>query len=245
MSFVPEQLPLNFRLNDVYTLETFVAGQNQVLFNSLKRVFDHAPQPWFIWHPQQEGKTHLLQAVLNHGMQQQKRCVYIPLRETQAYGPAILDGLEAMQAVALDDLDIVAGQPEWEQALFHCLNRLKDHGTLVISSAAQPPAELAVKLPDLQSRLAASAVFQLQTLNDAEKQLLLQQRAMAYGLSLDDDCAQYLLTHYPRSNLALSQAIDLLQHKSLQAQRRLTIPFIKLTLADQFKHDRTMGNHRA
>ena len=240
----PKQLALNFKLDDLYTFATFVTQANPVLVNSLQHAFQHPPEPWLLWQPFDEGKTHLLQALVQWVLQQQKRCLYLPLKEVLTYGPAVLEGLEQFDLIALDDVHLLAAHEvvnqqhylvdylqEWEEALFYCINRLRQAGTILVTSLQQPPAKTAFALADLQSRLSASAVFQLQALDDQAKKVMLAQRAQAYGLTLDQDCGLYLLTHYPRSNYKLCRALDRLNTRSLETKRRITIPFIRETLA--------------
>lgn len=156
--------------------------------------------------------------------------VYLPLGEVASYGPALLDGLEQSDLVCLDDLQAVAGDPVWEEALFHLFNRLRDSGRRLLLAADAAPRELPVRLADLQSRLSLALVFQLQPLSDEDKLRALQLRASRRGLNLPDDVGRFILTRGGRSMSALFELLDQLDQASLQAQRKLTIPFLKETL---------------
>ena len=82
-------------------------------------------------------------------------------------------------------------------------------------------------LPDLSSRLAWGVVFQLQNLDDQDKQQMLQLRAALRGLQLPDEVARYILSRGARGMGELFTALERLDQASLQAQHRLTIPFVK------------------
>ncbi|MOA50116.1 DnaA regulatory inactivator Hda [compost metagenome] len=84
-----------------------------------------------------------------------------------------------------------------------------------------------MKLPDLKSRLTLALVFQLHALSDEDKLRALQLRASRRGLHLTDEVGRFILTRGPRSMNLLFDLLDILDQASLQAQRKLTIPFLK------------------
>ena len=57
-----------------------------------------------------------------------KATAYLPLAVVRGDGPAILDGFERLDLVALDDLDAIAGDDAWEFGLFTLFNGLIEHG---------------------------------------------------------------------------------------------------------------------
>ena len=122
------------------------------------------------------------------------------------------------------------GQPEWEEALFHAFNRLRDAGKQLLIAADAPPRKLPIKLPDLQSRLSLALIFQLHELSDDEKLRALQLRASRRGLRLSDDVGRFILARSVRSMTVLFDTLEQLDTASLQAQRKLTIPFLKEAL---------------
>ena len=72
--------------------------------------------------------------------------------------------------------------------------------------------------------------MQVQSLSDEDKVTALSLRAKQRGFGLSDEVAGYLLKHCPRDMKNLFTILDRLDDASLQAQRRLTIPFIKKCL---------------
>ena len=142
----------------------------------------------------------------------------------------MLDNVEFCDLVCLDDLQAIAGLPDWEEALFHAFNRLRDSGKQLLIAADAAPRELGIKLPDLQSRLSLALVFQLHELSDDDKLRALQLRASRRGLQLPDDVGRFILARSVRSMTVLFDTLEQLDHASLQAQRKLTIPFLKEAL---------------
>ncbi|MBP9956201.1 DnaA regulatory inactivator Hda [Geopseudomonas guangdongensis] len=230
----PIQLPLGVRLRDDATFANYYPGANAAALGYVERMCetdaDWAENLIYLWGAADVGRSHLLQAACLRMEQFGGRAVYLPLDAVAMYGPQLLDNLEQCDLVCIDGVDLVAGHPTWEEALFHLFNRLRDAGRRLLLSASAPPREVPIKLPDLKSRLTLALVFQLHGLTDDEKLRALQLRASRRGLHLNDEVGRFILTRGSRSMSALFDLLDQLDHASLQAQRKLTIPFLKETL---------------
>ncbi|OBW91180.1 DNA replication protein [Gallibacterium genomosp. 3] len=214
---------------DPETFDNFDAENNQVLCNSLFDNFSKLQQPFFyLWGTKSSGKTHILKAANNLFLQQERASIYIPLTKTNYFSPEILESLEELDLVCLDDLDAIAGNDEWEVAIFDLFNRIKERSqTLLLMSANEPAQQLAINLPDLRSRLTWGETYQLAELSDEKKAFVLQQAARKRGLELPDEVAKFLLNRLDRDLTYLFSILDKLDKASLQAQRKLTIPFVK------------------
>jgi DnaA family protein len=230
----PIQLPLGIRLRDDATFANYYPGANAAALGYVERLCQPdagwAENLVYLWGVEGVGRSHLLQAACLRFERRGELAVYLPLVELVEHGPAVLDGLEGCQLVCLDELDAVAGHADWEEALFHLFNRLRDAGRRLLLAADVAPRVLPVQLPDLRSRLSLALVFQLQLLSDEEKLRALQLRASRRGLQLPDDVGRFILTRGSRSTSSLFELLEQLDQASLQAQRKLTIPFLKQTL---------------
>jgi DnaA family protein len=230
----PIQLPLGVRLRDDATFANYYPGANAAALGYVERLCE-ADAGWteslmYLWGGEGVGRSHLLQAACLRVEQRSEQAVYLPLAEVVEYGPALLDNLEQCELVCLDDLDAVAGRSDWEEALFHLFNRLRDSGRRLLVAASKSPRELAIRLPDLQSRMTLALVFQLHSLSDEDKLRALQLRASRRGLHMSDEVGRFILTRGERSMSALFELLERLDQASLQAQRKLTVPFLKETL---------------
>ena len=111
--------------------------------------------------------------------------------------------------------------------LFDLYNRVREQHKHIRLSANGSPKSIAFGLADLVSRLSWGPVFQLHGLDDTKKIIALQLRAHQRGFDLPEEVARYLLKHHPRDMHSLFALLNRLDTASLQAQRRLTIPFVK------------------
>ena len=219
---VAYQYPLQIKLNEAATFENYLAGENA----DIVTILQSATEPYlYLWSADATGKTHLLQALCQSHAPGQ--AIYLPLQELVQQHSAVLEGLEQFALVCLDDVQSIAGRSDWELSLFTLYNRLREQGGQLCITSDVPPNQLAVKLADLVSRLHWGPVFQLQALADENKVKAMQLRATQRGFQLPDEVANYLLNRYPRDLHNLFALLDKLDTASLQAQRRLTIPFVK------------------
>lgn len=224
-----KQLTLGVSLKDNATFENYFTGHNAHLIEELKKASQGLGQRVIYLYGGQ-GRTHLLQACCHAATATSRTAVYLPLAELTHFSPEVLDGLETLQLICLDDVHGMAGQLEWEEAFFHAFNRIYDSGGTLIMTANAVPRSVEFQLPDLVSRLAWGIVFQLQSLSDEEKLAMLMMRAQRRGMTLSEEVARFILTHCPRHMSTLSAALDVLDRRSLAAQRRLTVPFVKTVL---------------
>lgn len=222
------QMALPLRIADHAVFESYFSVGNEALVATLTGLADDkGGQGYWIWGAAATGKTHLLQAACERAGDQS---VYIPLRMLAQGDPGVLDGLATRELICIDDIDAVAGNSAWEEALFGLCNEVLDAERSLVVSAAMSSRECPIVLPDLQSRLARLATFQVQSLGEDERVQAMQLRANLRGLDLPDDTARYLLSRSRRDMASLYELLDKLDSEALRAQRRLTIPFVKEVL---------------
>lgn len=156
---------------------------------------------------------------------------YVPLEKRAHFEPEVLEGMEQLALVCIDNIECIAGDPAWEMAIFNLYNRIleKNRARLFITGD-RPPRQLNLHLPDLASRLDWGQVYKLQPLSDEGKLHALQLRANLRGFELPDDVGYFLLKRVDRQMRTLFITLDQLDHASITAQRKLTIPFVKETL---------------
>ncbi|MDJ0750329.1 MAG: DnaA regulatory inactivator Hda [Woeseiaceae bacterium] len=219
------QLALPLQLADHAVFASFLAADNDTLVAALVDLSGGSTgQGCWLWGAAATGKTHLLQAVCDAAGD---HAAYLPLDMLRAAGPGILEGLESRDLVCIDDIDLVAGDDEWERALFSFYNALHETGGQLVVAAAATPRETGFSLADLASRMSKLPVFQLRALTEEQRVAALQLRARHRGLELPDDTAAFMLRRSRRDMASLYDLLDRLDHESLKAKRRLTIPFVR------------------
>lgn len=228
-----EQLALPYRFNAELGFREFHEGPNAELVQILKQsVMGHGPVCVFIWGDPGSGKTHLLNASCMEASNAGLTACVIPLDTLKTWSSESLDGLGELDMVCLDNLEAVTGDPAWENALFLLFNQLNDRQATLVVAAKAPPANLPFHLPDLQSRLCSGLIFRMLPLDDANKLLMLERKALALGLDLPPSVGRFMLTRSRRDLPSLIHMLEQLDQASLAAQRKLTIPFVKSILGE-------------
>jgi DnaA family protein len=230
-----KQLPLAINLRIDATFDNFIVSEsNQVAVDALQFFGATSSECFFyLWGVKGSGVSHLLQAIQHQ--ESWRNMQYLPLAALLGNNPAyqpedIFSGLECLDLVVIDDLQMLAGNSSWEFAFFHLYNRLRDAGKQLLVGAGESPRELSVELPDLQSRLQWGVSYQLIALNDEEKKQVVFTHAEALGMRMSDDVLQFMLTHCCRDLHGLVDIVHRLDQASLAERRHISIPFVKQIL---------------
>lgn len=221
------QYPFAFEIRKEFLFDNFIdTGANAVLLHFLRHFGQGNERFCYLRGVPASGKTHLLQALCQSG----DNAVYLPLRQLSAHGPATLEGLESVDLLLVDDLQVVAGDESWEQALFRLFNAVHAGRGRLSLAAAEGPLQLPLQLADLRSRLQLCVQFEVHEPDDAGKLAVLRQQAAQRGLELREEVGAYILQRSGRDLHALIAVLEQLDTMSLSEQRRLTIPFVKAAL---------------
>jgi DnaA family protein len=174
------------------------------------------------------GKSHLLQGICAAA----PGAAYFPLSQLLEFGPGVLAGAAQLPVVAIDGVDAVSGDPDWERQLFNLYNDCLASGIKLAVAATAPASDLELDLADLRSRLASMPHFALRPLDEAQQREALQLRAAQRGIEMPDETLLYLQRRFARDMGRLHELLDRLDLASLQEQRRLTVPFIRAVLGE-------------
>lgn len=224
----PHQMTLGVNLRDDATFANYLGEHNRSVAGRLRQAMAQPPLGLiYLCGDAGTGKSHLLQAACLEQEQLGRASLCLSLEELVVHTPAALQGLDIDALICLDGVEHLRGRQTWQEAVFHLFNRIQDAGKQLFIGSRLPPAELALELADLQSRLASGLVLQLARPRDEDLLEILGARAARRGLSMPEEVAQYILRRAPRDTGALLTLLDRLDSLSLQHQRRLTVPFVK------------------
>ena len=225
------QLPLALRWPAQQRFDAFVAGENAVAVALLQDAAVAAQAPWvFVAGTAGSGKTHLLLAACAAASSAGRSAQYLSLRRARDARADALRSLGGCDLLALDDVDAIAGDAPAEHALFDLYNRCKVEKYTMVFAAAAAPAQCAIALPDLVSRLGACTQALLKPLSEEQRREALRRHARARGLVLDEAVIGWMFARMQRDLASLTALLDRLDRESLAAQRRITVPFLRKLL---------------
>ncbi|MFC4170365.1 chromosomal replication initiator DnaA, partial [Teichococcus aestuarii] len=181
------QLALPLDLPPVFQGEVMADRSNAEARAWLGRASAWPAQRLAVFGPAGVGKSHLLR----------QEAVARGWRLLQ--GPA-LRGVPEPAPTALDDADCVAE----EAALFHLINACAAQRLPLLLAGRQPPARWAVALPDLASRLRATAAVGIGEPSDTLLAALLARHFAERQLRVPEAVQEWLLARLPREAGAIA-----------------------------------------
>lgn len=157
---MPRQLPLDLALPAAMGRGDFlVSPANAVALAQVDGWRDWPGGRILLLGPDGSGKTHLARLWAAE--------TGAAVIQAAGLGADAVPGLLAAGAVAVEDCAAVAGDAAAEAALFHLLNLAAADGARILLTATRPVTVWGLALPDLQSRLQATPVAQLDPPDDA------------------------------------------------------------------------------
>ena len=141
-----------------------------------------------------------------------------------AEGLAVADlpALAAGGRVAVEDSAAVAGDARAEAALFHLHNLLAEARGALLLTAAAPPRDWGLALPDLLSRMQAAPVTRLEAPDDALLAAVLVKLFADRQLAVAPNLIPYLVARMPRSIGAARALVAALDAAALSEGRPVT-----------------------
>jgi len=230
---VSKQLPLQFEFQSNQNFNTFYPGSNEEVINHLRHIFSNSEQQIFLWGEAGTGKTHLLQAISQESDLQNKTSFYFCFENNALPNPEMLNGLDSFDIVCFDNIEQIAENSEWEHAFFNFFNLHRDANKKLILSAHCPPKFLPIQLPDLKTRMNWGLTLKLSTLSDEQQLNALIHKANDLGFDIPVNVGRFLMSHYARDLPSIWILLDKINHETLAAKRKLTIPFLKQIMSEQ------------
>jgi len=140
-----------------------------------------------------------------------------------------LASFESASFLAIDRLEIIEGDKESEDQVFHLYNAVTQAGGRFAAALRTPP--LKWKFSDwLTTRLLWGHVLTLEPVGDDRKVEVLQKMASDLRLTLPRREANWVLTHLDREPESQLKALNLIDRRSLTTGRKVSIPLIKKAL---------------
>jgi len=153
-----------YGLNERYQFKSFIVGKGNELAHAAAKAVAERPgtvyNPLFIYGGVGLGKTHLLQAVGHHILEQNPtiKILYVNAEKfTNDYIQAVKNGhakqfndtYRLVDLLLIDDIQFIAGKERTQEALFHTFNALHQNNCQVVLSSDRPPNAI----PSLEKRL--------------------------------------------------------------------------------------------
>lgn len=194
----------------------FVSAANAAAVAGIEGWRDWPRAKMLLIGPEGAGKTHLAQVF----------CAQSGARLIAADALAESDpaDLAAAPALAVEDVDRIAGDHRAEEMLFHLHNACAAGGVALLMTARRPPAQWRLSLPDLESRMMQAGQLQLAAPDDTLIAAVLVKLATDRQMALTPAILDYIL---PRIGRSLAHARDFIARLDAEALAAKTRPGLK------------------
>ena len=178
------------------------------------------------------GKSFLMQAICNELSSSGKQFAFIPMNKAINMGVEIFQNLASLNAVCIDDLQLILSREEWETALFNLINECQQSNcSLILSFGGNQSLEDITQLPDLLSRIKRMEFMKLQAVQDEFLNQALGFVSQQLDINLEKAELEFLLKHQTREFSILVDNLISLDKQAASLKRKITIPLIKETLS--------------
>ena len=229
----PTQLIFPFQVNQKASFESFFCSpDNNELMSRLKDlVVSQNTDELIINGAEGSGKSFLMQAICNELSSSGKQFAFIPMNKAINMGVEIFQNLASLDAVCIDDLQLILSREEWETALFNLINECQQSNcSLILSFGGNQSLEDITQLPDLLSRIKRMEFMKLQAVQDEFLNQALDFVSQQLDINLEKAELEFLLKHQTREFSLLVDNLMVLDKQAASLKRKITIPLIKETL---------------
>lgn len=230
----PKQLIFPFQINQKASFDSFFCSpDNQNLMTRLADIVSSPDTSELIIHGEDgSGKSFLMQAICNELSSAEKKFAFIPMKKAFNMGVEIFQNLGSLDAVCIDDLQLILANQDWEKALFNLINECQQSScSLMLSLGGTQPLDESVILPDLLSRIKRMEFITLHAVQDEFFNQAINFVAQQLDIKIEEAELEFLLKHQTRIFSLLVENIITLDNQAASLKRKITIPLIKETLS--------------
>ena len=196
-------------LNPRYTFDSFVVGNNNRFAHAAALSVAEAPatayNPLFIYGGVGLGKTHLMQAIANEILLNNRnaKILYVTSETfTNQLINAIKDGKNEMfrnkyrniDVLLIDDIQFIAGKETCQEEFFHTFNTLHENGKQIIISSDKPPKDIKLLEDRLKSRFEWGLIADISNPDYETRLAILRKKAQLDNIIIDDEILSDIAT---------------------------------------------------
>ena len=226
-------------LNNRYRFDNFIEGDCNRFARAAGMSLAEAPgrtpfNPLLIYGGSGLGKTHLMQAIGNHIVENRyaRRIMYVTSEQfTSDFIKSIQSNktdsfsrtYRKADVLLIDDVQFFMAKDKTQEEFFHTFNSLHQAGKQLVFSSDRPPRDLEGFNERLVSRLQWGLVAELRSPEYETRLAILRCQAQEDGIELPDDVANFLAMHITSNVRSLQSALIHLLAQSSLVRRKITI----------------------
>jgi len=235
-------------LNPSFTFESFIVGNsNQFAYTAAKSVAEKPGElynPLFLYGGVGLGKTHLLQAIGNHHIDQGKHVIYTTFEQFMNKFTSHLrsqtmdrfrDHFRECDILLIDDVQFLSRKEQTQEEFFHTFNELHQAKKQIVITSDRHPNKIAGLVDRLRSRFEWGLMADIQPPGLETKIAIIEKKCELDGIRLDNDIIHYIATNMGNNIREIEGTIIKLNAMSNMLGQEITLDFAKNAVKDQIK----------
>ncbi len=234
-------------LQDEYTFETFIPGENsQYAYNAAIAVANEPGtkySPILFYGGSGLGKTHLMQAIGNHihnNNEKLKICYVSAESFTNEFILSLKEKTEKafknkyrnLDVLLLDDIHFLQGKESTQEELYLTFDALSQRKAQMVFTCDRPIREIKTMAERLVSRISSSMCIDLQPPNYETRCAILQKKIELQNRSLETEIIDYIAKNVETNVRELEAALDKVLGYEELIGKKLNLDIVKNLLRD-------------
>jgi chromosomal replication initiator protein len=218
-----QQSGTGISINQKYCFDNFIVGKSSELAHAAARAVALKPgqayNPLFIYGGVGLGKTHLIHAIGNEILKQDrnKKILYVTCEQfTNDFISAISSGkaekfartYRSPDALLIDDIQFLTGKEGTQEAFFHTFNDLHQRDKQIIITSDRPPKAIATLEDRLLSRFEWGMIADISQPDLETRIAILEIKCVEKNFPLDRDIINYITLNIQNNVRELEGALN-------------------------------------
>lgn len=238
-------------LNQKYTFETFVVGNNNRFAHAAALAVGNEPgksyNPLFLYGGVGLGKTHLMQAIGNRIIENNpnSNVLYVTSEKfTNQLINSIKDNKTEMfrnkyrniDVLLIDDIQFIAGKDRVQEEFFHTFNTLREDGKQIIISSDKPPRDIEFLEDRLKSRFEWGLLADISCPDYETRLAILRKKAQDENIVIDDSILSDIATKIDSNIRELEGVFNKIVARASLTHSPITIELAE-NIINEFKYE--------
>ncbi len=248
-----KKVRLNPSINPNYTFDTFIVGDNNDYAHAASLKVAEEPgdtyNPLFIYGGPGLGKTHLMHAIANYILEndKSKKVIYVT---SETFTNEIVDAVRDsknehstarqefrnkyrnVDVLLIDDIQFIIGKESTQLEFFHTFNHLYESQKQIIISSDRHPSTMTMLEERLRSRFEMGLTVDVKPPTYETRMAILRKKLSEENIILDDNILDYIASNIVSNIRELQGAINKVISFSNLCDKEITMELAKEALAD-------------
>ena len=243
-----EIIKTNSILNASYTFNTFVVGSsNQMAYNAALAVSKKGASqynPFFIYGKTGLGKTHLIQAIGNYCINENKKVIYVTSEQfmndytfslKNNSMPNFRKKYRSTDVLLIDDVQFFSNKEQTQEEFFHTFNELHSKNKQIIMTSDRLPSQIPSLVDRLKTRFEWGLIADVQIPGLETKIEIIRKKSELNAFNLNDEIINFIAVNLDSSIREIEGILIKINASSTLLGQDINIDLVKKLLKDHIK----------